>query len=117
MANTYIQLPYSQGENNLGKHNDGFWSDALKRYLLSLNEKGVAIAARNCTLAELKENGLEVSLDYFLRTNFVKYPDIKQAVTSVREDLIKTGDFEIRTVSQEGRGKNPEWIFVTNDFS
>ncbi|MBA6350172.1 hypothetical protein [Colwellia sp. BRX8-9] len=109
MANTYIKLPFSQGDANKGKHDDGFWSDALKRHLNLKSEKGFLIGARQCLLDQLPD---KESLDYWLRDRYARYPDVKQVVAEVKNALLVTGDFEIRKVSNENKGRDPEWVFV-----
>lgn len=115
MANTFIHIPYSQGEANLGKHNDGFWSDALKRYLSGFEEQGIPIGSRRCVLDELKGSDLDNGLDYFLRVRYARYVDIQQAVEQVIKDLVETGDFEVREVKNNNKGRNPRYIFLVNN--
>lgn len=104
MANTYIHTPYSRS----GEHNDGFWSDALKRHLQSQPDKGIAIGKSIKPLPELPKSTLE----YFIRNHFVKDITTRQVVDSVLEELLATGDFEIKEVKSPNRGRNPQWIFL-----
>lgn len=111
MPNTFIHLPYGQGDANKGKHSDGFWTDALKRHLKTLPDKGFPIGGRLCLLLELPE---KESLDYWLRDRYARYPDIRQSVADVQNDLIATGDFVIKQVENGKRGRNPEWIYLVD---
>ena len=116
MANTYIHLPYSRSEGQLGKHNDGFWSDALKRHLQVIPEKAIAIGGIHRGLNDRNENGqLYLSregLDYWLRTRYARNVDISQSVTELQDALSATGDFEIKKVVNGKKGKNPAWIYL-----
>lgn len=111
MPNTYIVLPFSQGEQNRENNTNGFWSDALKRHLEMLPDQGFPIGARQCNFDEVPH---QESLDYWLRQRYVRYPDIMQAVDSVQTDLVETNDFEIRVVENGRPGRNPRWIFLSN---
>lgn len=112
--NTFIKLPYCCG-NNLADEQHGFWSDALKRYLLSKPEMGIRIGAQQVTLDNISENNID-GLDYWLRINYVKNPSVKQAVKDVLHALEETGDFEIREINSNSKGRNPKWIFLKSNF-
>lgn len=114
MANTYIHLPHSRS----GEHNDGFWSDALKRHLETIPNKGIPIGGRVRMLDDERDDGTyEVpreGLDYWLRTRYVLQIDTKQSVKSVQDALEATGDFEINVVANNQPGQNPAWIFLSD---
>jgi hypothetical protein len=77
-----IELPY--GDN-------GFDSDDLIEHIRTTGRDYIIQGQKACKRADhLKPN----SLDCWLRDNYAKNPDTKQAVNAVIEALLKTGDFE-----------------------
>lgn len=103
--NTYIKLPYSH--SNPDKQT-GFWSNELLDHLENTPEKGVPIGGRLCTL---NKHDIKVGLDFWLRTNYSKHPDVRQTCIEVKEQLIESGDFEIKKIKTKTKGKRPEWVF------
>ena len=79
-----ICLPY-------GGKNAQFDEHDLVAYIIKTGRDYIIQGQQNCSLAEhTKPN----SLDYWLRVNHSSNSDIKQAVRSVIDDLVKTGLFE-----------------------
>ena len=79
-----IRLPF-------GGKNGQFHEQDLISHILKTGRDYIIQGQQNCSLANhTKPN----SLDYWLRVNYATNADTKQAVTSVIEDLVKTGLFE-----------------------
>ena len=77
-----IELPYGDNE---------FDSDDLKAHIRTIGRDYIIQGQKACSRADhLKPR----SLDCWLRDNYAKNPDTKQAVNKVMIALVKTGDFE-----------------------
>ncbi len=81
MNKSKIFLPYGNNEFEIEK---------LISYVKSLPEKYIIQGHAKCTFEEHKK---KKSLDYWLRKNYVKNKDTMQAVSSVIEEIEKTGHF------------------------
>jgi hypothetical protein len=77
-----IALPYGHNE---------FDSDDLKVHIKKTGRDYIIQGQRNCSRADHPKPS---SLDCWLRDNYAKNPDIKQAVNEVVAALVETGDFE-----------------------
>lgn len=77
-----ITLPYG---------NNTFDSSDLLNHIRQSGRNYIIQGQQACTLARHTKPH---SLDYWLRSNYAQYPDIKQAVNEVIEQLVATGDFE-----------------------
>jgi hypothetical protein len=94
-----IRLPFG---------NNFFNSDDLKEYIRG--------TGRNYIIQGQVKNRRELhpkpnSLDCWLRDNYAQYPDTKQAVNEVIQDLINTGEFE------EGNFICPDSGYMCNGIS
>lgn len=87
---TIIQLPYG---------NNSFTTEELKNYIRKSGRNYIIQGQQKCRRSEHTKIQ---SLDCWLRDNYARNPDTKQAVNEVMEDLITTGEFE------EGRFQCPE---------
>ena len=79
-----ISLPY-------GGKNAQFDEQDLISHILASGREYIIQGQQNCSLANHTKPS---SLDHWLRSNYSTNPDTKQAVSSVVEDLLKTGLFE-----------------------
>ena len=80
-----IRLPY-------GGENAQFDERELVDHLRTKLRDYIIQGQQNCTL---ENHTKRQSLDYWLRSNFAKNPDTRQAVKDVIDDLVATGLFEI----------------------
>lgn len=64
----------------------------LVRYIKGSFREYIIQAQQNCSLAK---NTKPHSLDYWLRTNYARTPDTKQATNDVIGQLVETGHFEV----------------------
>lgn len=77
-----IKLPYGGNQ---------FESDDLKAYLIA---RGRAYIIQGQTACTRSHHPKPLSLDCWLRDNYARNPDTKQAVNEVMVALVRTGDFE-----------------------
>ena len=77
-----IKLPYEDNK---------FDSNDLKAYLRTVGCDYIIQGQQNCRRSKHTKPG---SLDCWLRDNYAKRPDTKQAVNEVMTALVRTGDFE-----------------------
>ena len=80
-----IRLPY-------GGENAQFDEQLLVNHLRQGLRDYIIQGQQNCSL---ENHTKRQSLDYWLRSNFAKNHDTKQAVNDVVDDLVATGLFEI----------------------
>ena len=80
-----IRLPH-------GGRNAQFDEQELVHHLRTGLRDYIIQGQKNCRLENHKK---KQSLDYWLRSNFAKNPDTKQAVNDVVDDLVATGLFEV----------------------
>jgi hypothetical protein len=78
-----IELPF--GHNN-------FESDDLIEHITATGRDCIIQGQKACNRTDHPKPN---SLDCWLRDNYAKNPDIKQAVNVVIEALLKTGDFKV----------------------
>ncbi len=77
-----IRLPFGQ---------NSFSTEELKNYIQKSGRDYIIQGQQKCTIANhTKPN----SLDYWLRENYARNPDTKQAENEVISDLVQTGEFE-----------------------
>jgi hypothetical protein len=88
-----INLPYG---NNFFDHK------ALVKKIKSTGRNYIIQGQVACTLADHPKPN---SLDVWLRTNYARYPDTKQAVNEVISNLLNTGDFELGTYKCPDSGR------------
>ena len=81
----FISLPY-------GGPGAGFRVSELVNYIRSTGRDYIVQGQQNATLAKHTKPH---SLDVWLRVNYAKNPDVKQAVNSVMGALGATGHFEV----------------------
>jgi hypothetical protein len=77
-----IELPYGYNRFN---------SDDLRAYIKKTGRNYIIQGQTACRRSKHRKPS---SLDCWLRDNYAKNPDTKQAVNAVIEALLKTGDFE-----------------------
>ena len=78
-----IRLPYGYSE---------FDSDDLKTHIRSTGRDYIIQGQVACSRCDHPK---EKSLDCWLRDNYARNPDTKQAVNEVIDALVMTGDFEV----------------------
>ncbi len=75
---------------NLPHGNNSFDSNSLKQHIRTTGRNYIIQGQKSCRrIDHLKPN----SLDCWLRDNYARNPDTKQAVNEVIADLVNTGDF------------------------
>jgi len=75
---------------NLPDGNNSFDSNSLKEHIISTGRNYIIQGQKACKrIDHTKPN----SLDCWLRDNYARNPDTKQAVNEVIADLVNTGDF------------------------
>lgn len=77
-----IWLPY--GKNS-------FSTAELKKFIQNSGRAYIIQGQQKCSLSNHTK---PQSLDYWIRVNYARNPDTKQAVNEVIADLVKTGEFE-----------------------
>lgn len=99
----WIDLPY-------GGSQAGFY---VGRLSLAFKLAGVA----EMPIGAVKANWEEVkpySLDFLLRTRYARNPNTMQAVTSVIDDLVRTGIFERSTMADPTTGRMVDCLRLVN---
>ena len=94
----YINLPYGQATFN---------SDDLIKHIRKSGRNYIIQGGVNCVRGRHPK---KLSLDVWLRDNYARHPDVRQAVSEVIADLVDTGDFEIGRFPCPESGKTCQGI-------